>query len=194
MEDAPIHNQRAHEWMKTVLLTAKGNEYSGADVGDFSERSHLVFVYKFKVNEAIKMCHVPADQHGYVARRFLKGKIENHVLLVAAKSPDKVLTKGDIFDIVDAGIQGTTPGLITRGDKFVEASAVLIGLDIERKTGKAPEMSHVLHEIKTTTQPGTICPSLTCFPDFSGTCTYSGATTNSSGRSVRKPGNVSRIL
>jgi hypothetical protein len=140
--------------MKTVLIAAKGNEYSGEDVGDFSERSQLVVVYKFQVNEAIKMSHVPVEQHGYVARRFLKGKIETHVLLVAAKTPDKVLTKGNIFDIVDAGIQGTTPGLITRGEKFVEASAVLIGLDIERKTGTAPEMSQVLQEIKTLTQAG----------------------------------------
>jgi hypothetical protein len=135
--------------MKTVLLVAKGNEYSGEDVGDFTERAQLVFVYKFKVDEAIKMSHVPAEQHGYVARKFLKGKIESHVLLVAAKTPDKVLSKGDIFAIVDAGIQGTMPGLITRGDKFVKASAVLIGLEIERKTGKAPEMSQVLQEIKT---------------------------------------------
>jgi hypothetical protein len=55
MEDAPIHNQRADEWMKTVLLVAKGNEYSGEDVGDFTECSQLVFVYKFKVDEAIRM-------------------------------------------------------------------------------------------------------------------------------------------
>ena len=104
MEVAPIHNPRGDEWMKTVLIAAKGNEYSREDIRDFSERSQLVVVYKFQVNEAIKMSHVPAEQHGYVARRFLKGKIENHVLLVAAKTPDKVLTKGDIFDIVNAGI------------------------------------------------------------------------------------------
>jgi hypothetical protein len=130
------------------LLVAKGNEYDGEDVGDFTERAQLVFVYKFKVDEAIKMSHVPVDQHGYVARKFLKGKIENQVLLIAAKNPDKVLSKTDIFAVVDAGIQGTTPGLITRGDKFVRASAVQIGLEIERKTGKAPELSQVLQEIK----------------------------------------------
>ena len=94
------------------------------------------------------MSHVPVDQHGYVARKFLKGKIENQVLLIAAKNPDKVLSKTDIFAVVDAGIQGTTPGLITRGDKFVRASAFQIGLEIERKTGKAPELSQVLQEIK----------------------------------------------
>lgn len=98
------------------------------------------------------MSNVPVEQHGYVARKFLKGKIEGHALLVAAKNPEKVLTKWDIFAIVDAGIQGTTPGLITRGDKFVRASAVQIGLEIERKTGKAPELSQVLQEIKTLTQ------------------------------------------
>jgi hypothetical protein len=64
MDDAPIHNQRADEWMKTVVIAAKGNEYSGEDVGDFSERSQLVVVYKFQVIEAIKMSHVPAEQHG----------------------------------------------------------------------------------------------------------------------------------
>jgi hypothetical protein len=47
MEDALVHNQRTDEWMKTVLLVAKGNEYSGEDVGDYSERAPLVFVYKF---------------------------------------------------------------------------------------------------------------------------------------------------
>ena len=139
------------------------------------------------------MSHVPVDQHGYVARKFLKGKVESHVLSVAARTPDKVLSKGDIFGIFDAGIQGTTPGLITRGDKFVRASVVLIGLEIELKTGKAPELSQVLQEIKTCARPGMTYPSLTCFPGCSGTCTYSGDTMNSSGKSVRKRGNVSRI-
>jgi hypothetical protein len=138
--------------MKTVLLVAKGNEYDGEDIGDFTELAQLVFVYKFKVDEAIRMSHVPVDQHGYVARKFLKGKIEIHVLLIAAKTSDKVLSKAEIFAIVDAGIQGTTPGLITRRDKFVRASAVQIGLEIERRTGKAPELSQVLQEIKTLCQ------------------------------------------
>jgi hypothetical protein len=56
MEDAPIHNPRGvDEWTKTVLIAAKGNEYSGEDVGDFSERSQLVVVYKFQVNEAVNV-------------------------------------------------------------------------------------------------------------------------------------------
>jgi hypothetical protein len=152
MEDAQVHNPRGDEWMKTVLIAAKNNKYSGEDVGDFSECSQLVVIYKYLVNEAIKLSHVPVKQHGYVARRVLKGKIENHVLLIAAKTPDKVLTKGNIFEIVDAGIQRTTPGLITRGVKFLRASAVQIGLDIEKKTGRAPEMSQVLQEIKTLTR------------------------------------------
>jgi hypothetical protein len=135
-----------------VLNAAKNNEYSGEDVGDFSERSQLVVIYKYLVNEAIKLSHAPVEQHGYVARRFLKGKIENHVLLIAAKTPDKVLSKEKIFDIVDAGIQGTTPGLITRGVKFLKASALHIGQDIEKKTGRLPELSQVLQEIKTLTQ------------------------------------------
>jgi hypothetical protein len=113
MEGAQVHNPRGDKWMKTDLIAAKNNEYSGEDVGDFSERSQLVVIYKYLVNEAIKFSHVPVEHHGYVARRFLKGKIENHVLLIAAKTPDKVLTKGNIFDNVEAGIQGTTPGLIT---------------------------------------------------------------------------------
>jgi hypothetical protein len=60
--------------MKTVLIAAKNNEYSGEDVGDFSERSQLVVIYKYLVNEAIKFSHVSVEQHGYVARRVLKGK------------------------------------------------------------------------------------------------------------------------
>ena len=68
--------------------------------------------------------------------------------MIAAKNPDKVLSNTDIFVVVDAGIQVTTPGLITRGDKFVRAYVVQIGLEIERKTGKAPELSQVLQEIK----------------------------------------------
>jgi hypothetical protein len=74
MEDAQIHNPRGDEWMKTVLIAANNNEYSGEDVRDFSERSQLVVIYKYLVNEAIKLSHVPVEQHGYVARRFLKGE------------------------------------------------------------------------------------------------------------------------
>jgi hypothetical protein len=101
-------------------------------------RSQLVDIFKYLVNEAIRMSHVPAEQHVYVARKFLTGKIANHVVLIAAKSPDKVLSKEKIFEIVDAGIQGTTPGLITRGEKFLKSSALKIGLEIERKTRRAP--------------------------------------------------------
>jgi hypothetical protein len=138
--------------MKTAMIAAKDCEYSGEDVEDFAERSQFVDIFKYLVNDTIQMSHVPVEQHGYVARKFLKGKIANHVLLVAAKSPDKVLTKGQIFDIVDAGIQGTTPGIITRGEKYLKASALQIGLDIEKKTGNFPELSQVLQEIKTLTQ------------------------------------------
>ena len=148
MEEAIVQHHRHDEWMKNIILQAKGNEYSGEDAGDFSERALQVQVYKFKVEEAIKMSNVPVDQHGYVARKFLKGKIEGHALLVAAKTPEKVLTKWDIFAFVDASIQGTTPGLVTRGEKFVRISAVQIGLEIEKKTGKNPELSAVLQEIK----------------------------------------------
>jgi hypothetical protein len=105
-----------------------------------------------QVNEAVRMSHVPAEQHGYVARKFLTSKIANHVLLLAAKSEDSTLTKEQIFEIVDAGIRGTTPGLITRGEKFLLVSATKIGLDIEKKTGKAPELSQVLQEVKALTQ------------------------------------------
>jgi hypothetical protein len=98
------------------------------------------------------MSHVPAEQHGYVARKFLTGKIANHVLLVAAKSLYTALTKEQISEIVDAGIRGTTPGLITRGEKFLNALALKNGLDIEKKTGKVHELSQVLQEIKTLTQ------------------------------------------
>ena len=69
-------------------------------------------------------------------------------LLIAAKTPEKSLSKGDIFAFVDASIQGTTPILVTRGEKFVRISAAQIGLDIEKKTGKYPELSAVLQEIK----------------------------------------------
>jgi hypothetical protein len=153
MEDVPSLNPMGQDdWMMTVLIAAKGNEYSGEDVGDFSERSQLVDIFKYLVNETIQMSHVLVEQHGYVARKFLKGKIINHVLLIPAKSPDKVLSKGKIFDIFDASIQGTTPGLITRGENYLKASAMQIGLDIEKKTGKFPELSQVLQEIKTLTQ------------------------------------------
>jgi hypothetical protein len=148
MEEVVVHHHRNDEWMKNIILQAKGNEYSGEDAGDFSERAQQVLVYKYKVEEAIKMSKVPVDQHGYVARKFLKGKIEAHALLIAAKTPEKSLSKGDIFAFVDASIQGTTPGLVTRGEKFVRASAAQIGFDLEKKTGKAPELSSVLQEIK----------------------------------------------
>jgi hypothetical protein len=146
MEDIhSIHSKSGQDdWMKTIIIAAKGSEYSGEDTEYFAERSQLVDIFKYFVNEAIRMSHVPAEQHGYVARNILTGKIANHVLLIAAKSPDKVLSKEQIFEIVDAGIQGTTPGLITRREKFLNTSALLIGLDIKRKTGKVPELSLVL--------------------------------------------------
>jgi hypothetical protein len=152
MEEVPsLHPKGKDDWMKTVSIATKGSEYSGEDVGDFSERSQLVDIFMYLVNETIQMSHVPVEQHGYVARKFLTGKIANHVLLIAAKSPDKVLTKGQIFDIVDAGMQVTTPGLITRGEKYLKASALQIGLDIEKKTGTFLELSQVLQETKTLT-------------------------------------------
>ena len=148
MEDVIVQHHRNDEWMKNIIMQAKGHEYSGEEAGDFGERALQVQVYKFKVEEAITMSNVPVDQHGYVARKFLKGKIEGHALLLAAKTPEKVLTKKEIFEFVDASIQGTTPGLVTRGEKFARASAVQIGLDIEKKTGKYPELSALLQEIK----------------------------------------------
>ena len=55
---------RTDEWMKTIILVAKGNEYSGEDVGDYSECAQLVFIDKFKVDEDMKMSNVPAEHHG----------------------------------------------------------------------------------------------------------------------------------
>jgi hypothetical protein len=143
-----VNHHRNDEWMKNIILQARGNEYSGEEAGDFSERAQQVLVYKYKVEEAIQLSKVPVDQQGYVARKFLKGKIEAHALLIAAKTPEKHLSKGDIFAFVDASIQGTTPGLVTRGEKFVRASAAQIGLDLEKRTGKSPELASVLQEIK----------------------------------------------
>jgi hypothetical protein len=65
MEDVPSLNPMGQDdWMMTVLIAAKGNEYSGEDVGDFSERSQLVDIFKYLVNETIQMSHVLVEQHG----------------------------------------------------------------------------------------------------------------------------------
>jgi hypothetical protein len=63
MEDVhSIHPKLGHDdSMKTVIVAAKGNEYFGEDTGDYAERSQLVCIYKYLVNEAICMSHVPAE-------------------------------------------------------------------------------------------------------------------------------------
>jgi hypothetical protein len=61
-EDALIpHSNGQDDWMKTVMIAAKDSEYSGEDVGDFSERSQLVDIFKYLVNETIQMSHVPVE-------------------------------------------------------------------------------------------------------------------------------------
>jgi hypothetical protein len=62
MEDVhSIHPKSGHnDWMKTVIVAAKGSKYSGEDTGDFAKRSQLVDIFKYLVNEAIRMSHVPA--------------------------------------------------------------------------------------------------------------------------------------
>jgi hypothetical protein len=60
MEDVhSMHPKLEHDdWMNTVIVAAKGNEYSGEDTGDHTEHSQLVCIYKYLVNEAIRMSHV----------------------------------------------------------------------------------------------------------------------------------------
>ena len=92
------------------------------------------------MDDTIHRFNVPVDQHGFVARQFLRGKIASLVLRIATKSPDKVLHKEQIFNIVDASIKGSTPNLISCGEKYLKAAALQI------------ESTEVLREIKSLTQ------------------------------------------
>jgi hypothetical protein len=93
-------------------------------------------------------------------REFLTGKIASLVLRIATKSPDKVLHKEQIFNIVDASIQGTTPSLISCREKYLKAAALQI------------ELSQVLREINALTQSDEVqlktvrfCPPKTTIPN-----------------------------
>jgi hypothetical protein len=127
-EDARfLHSSNEDEYLTCVRMAARGNQYSG-EVVEGCSGPILVEKYKRLVNDTIVKFRVPVDQHGYVARQFLTGKIANLVLHLATRSPGKVLLKENVFHIVDASVKESTQKLISFGEKYLRAAALQIEL------------------------------------------------------------------
>jgi hypothetical protein len=110
-----IHSTEEDGYLTNVSIAAKGNEYSGKITEEYSD-PQLVDRYKRLVENTITRFNVPVELHGFVARQFLTGKMANLVLSIATRSPDKVLLKEQIFNIVDTSIKGSTQKLISCGE------------------------------------------------------------------------------
>jgi hypothetical protein len=131
-----LHSSNEDEYLTCVRMAARGNQYSG-EVVEGCSGPEMVEKYKRLVNDTIVKFRVPVDQHGYVARQFLTGKIANLVLHLATRSPGKVLLKENIFHIVDASVKESTQKLISFGEKYLRAAALQI------------ELTEVLQDIST---------------------------------------------
>jgi hypothetical protein len=143
----PIKSDR--EWVKVIYAGAKDHQYSGQSSGSASDAKEDVLNYKFFVEEAIVMANVPDDpiSQGFVARCFLTGAILKTVVARSVQL-DKKLTKDEIFLIVDGGIEGLTPGNITRALRFNELSAHKVAVAMSKKSEDFPDLNQVVQEIK----------------------------------------------
>jgi hypothetical protein len=136
-----LHSRNEDEYLSCVRTAARGNQYSG-EVVEGCSGPVLVEKYKRLVNDTIVKFRVPVDQHGYVARQFLTGKIANLVLNLATRSPGRVLLKENIFHMVDASVKESTQKLISFGEKYLKAAALQI------------ELTEVLKDINKLSQVG----------------------------------------
>jgi hypothetical protein len=77
-----LHSTEQDAYLTNVRIAARGNEYSG-EVEEDSTVPQLVDKYKCMVEDTIFRFNVPVDEHGFVARQFLTGKMANLVLRIA---------------------------------------------------------------------------------------------------------------
>jgi hypothetical protein len=149
MSPKPTKSIDNKEWMKTVYAGTTNHKYSGRLSSSTTDLKKEVVNLKYLVDELIQFAGVPDDEyhHGFVARCFLEGPILDTVIASAAELK-RSLTKAEIFRIVDNGVEGSTPGVITLAERFNELSAHKVAVALSKKSDGPPDLSQIVQELK----------------------------------------------